>query len=52
MGIKGFDSTAWYGVLGPAGLPLDVVSRWTQALAKAGADKSLLDQINATGCDT
>ena len=52
LGLKGFDSTAWYGVLGPAGLPQEVVARWTQALAKAGADKSLLDQINATGCDT
>ena len=52
LGLKGFDSTAWYGVLGPAGLPQEVVARWTQALAKAGADKNLLDQINATGCDT
>src|SRR2546426_12467621 len=50
LGLKGFDSTAWYGVLGPAGLPQEVVARWTWALAKAGADKNLLDQINATGC--
>jgi len=52
LGLKGFDSTAWYGVAGPAGLPREVVARWTQALAKAGADKTVLDQINATGCDT
>src|SRR3989440_1390010 len=45
LGVKGFDSTAWYGVAGPAGLPREVVARWTQALAKAGADKKLLDQI-------
>ncbi|MDQ5847360.1 MAG: tripartite tricarboxylate transporter substrate binding protein [Pseudomonadota bacterium] len=51
VGLKGFDSTAWYGLLGPAGLPQEVVARWTQALAKAGADKSLLERINATGCD-
>src|SRR3954464_13505886 len=51
-GLKGFDSTAWYGVLGPAGLPQEVVTRLTQALAKAGSDKKLLEQINATGCDT
>jgi tripartite-type tricarboxylate transporter receptor subunit TctC len=50
-GLKGFDSTAWYGVLGPAGLPPEVVARWTQALARAGADRALMDQINATGCD-
>ena len=52
LGIKGFDSTAWYGILGPAGLPQEVVAKWTQVLAKAGADKTVLDQINATGCDT
>jgi tripartite-type tricarboxylate transporter receptor subunit TctC len=52
LGIKGFESTAWYGLLGPAGLPAEVVTRITQALQKAGADKALRDQINATGCDT
>jgi tripartite-type tricarboxylate transporter receptor subunit TctC len=52
VGLKGFDSTAWYGLLGPAGLPQEAVARLTQALAKAGADKDLLAQINATGCDT
>src|SRR5205807_1752870 len=36
---------------GPAGLPAEVVSRWTQALAKVGADKAALEPINATGCD-
>src|SRR2546428_11227453 len=50
-GLKGFDSTAWDGVLGPPGVPPEVVARWTWALAKAGADKNLLDQINATRCD-
>jgi hypothetical protein len=37
--------------LGPAGLPQEVVTRWTQALAKAGQDKATVDLINATGCD-
>src|SRR5258708_4916297 len=51
LGIKGFDSTAWYGILGPAGLPQEVVNKWTQVLAKAGSDKATMDLINATGCD-
>jgi len=50
-GLKGFDSTAWYGLLCPAGLPPEVVSRWAQALAKVRGDKATLDLINATGCD-
>src|SRR5688500_752750 len=52
LGIKGFDSTAWYGLAGPAGLPQEVVTRWTQALAKIAGDKAVLSQIDATGCDT
>ena len=52
LGLKGFDSTAWYGLLGPAGLPREAVERLTQVLAKAGADKDLVARINATGCDT
>jgi len=52
LGIKGFDSTAWYGLAGPAGLPQEVVTRWTQALAKVAADKAVMNQIDATGCDT
>jgi tripartite-type tricarboxylate transporter receptor subunit TctC len=48
-GLKGFDSTAWYGLLGPAGLPQEVVTRWTSALAKVG--RETLELINATGCD-
>jgi tripartite-type tricarboxylate transporter receptor subunit TctC len=51
LGIKGFDSTAWYGVVAPAGLPPEVVSRLTQALQKAAEDKTLREQLNATGCD-
>jgi tripartite-type tricarboxylate transporter receptor subunit TctC len=51
MGIKGFESTAWYGVLGPAGLPAEVVARLTSAMQRAGQDRALLEQINATGCD-
>jgi len=50
-GIRGFESTAWYGVLGPAGLPAEVVARLTSAMQRAGQDKALIEQINATGCD-
>jgi tripartite-type tricarboxylate transporter receptor subunit TctC len=51
LGIKGFESTAWYGVVGPAGLPPEVVARLSQALLKASEDKILHEQLNATGCD-
>ena len=50
-GLKGFDSTAWYGLLGPARLPPEITSRLSKALLKAGEDSKLRDQLNATGCD-
>jgi tripartite-type tricarboxylate transporter receptor subunit TctC len=50
-GLKGFDSTAWYGLIGPAGLPPEVIARLRQVLQKAGEDKNLEAQLNATGCD-
>jgi len=52
VGLKGFESTAWYGLLAPAGMPGEAVSRLTGALQSAGQDKALIEQINATGCDT
>ena len=51
LGLKGFASVEWYGLLGPAGLQQAVVAKWSQALAKAAQDKSTVDLINATGCD-
>ena len=51
LGLKGFDSTGWFEVVGPAGMPPEVVNRLSQALLKAGEDKSLQDQYRQTGCD-
>lgn len=51
LGVKGFDSTAWYGLVGPAGLPQAVTSKIASAMAKAATDKTLTEQLNATGCD-
>ena len=51
LGYKGFESVAWYGLMGPAGMPADVVARLSRALTKVGEDKAVMEQINATGCD-
>ena len=51
LGIKGFESTGWFGLLGPAGMPAEVSTRLTQALQKAGEDKNLQEQLRVTGCD-
>lgn len=51
LGYKGFDSTGWFELMGPAGLAPEVVARLSQALLKAGEDKSLLEQFKQLGCD-
>jgi tripartite-type tricarboxylate transporter receptor subunit TctC len=50
-GLKGFDSSNWLGFVGPAGLPAEVVQRFSQALHKAGEDRALQDSFNAAGCE-
>jgi tripartite-type tricarboxylate transporter receptor subunit TctC len=51
VGLKGFDSTGWFELMGPAGLPPEVVNRLSQALLKAGEDKNLREQYRQMGCD-
>ncbi len=52
LGLKGFESTGWYGLVGPAGLAPEAVTKIAQILAKAKGDKTMHSQIDATGCDT
>src|SRR2546425_3109172 len=40
LGLKGFDSNAWYGVLGPTGLPPGGCRRGGPGRAQAGAEKN------------
>ena len=51
VGLKGFDSTGWFELMGPAGLPAEVVARLSQALLKAGEDRNLQEQYLQMGCD-
>ena len=51
LGLKGFESTGWYGLVGPAGLAQEVVTKIAQVLATASADKQMRDSLSATGCD-
>jgi tripartite-type tricarboxylate transporter receptor subunit TctC len=32
LGLKGFDAMQWYGVVGPAGMPADVVKQLNETL--------------------
>lgn len=49
VGIKGFDVTNWYSVMGPKGLPEHVVNRIDAAVRKAMADPGIRPKLEAQG---
>ncbi|MDB5806411.1 MAG: hypothetical protein JWN73_3733 [Betaproteobacteria bacterium] len=44
-GFKGFDSSIWMGVLGPAGMPADVVAKLQAAFVKAAHDPEVVKNL-------
>ena len=48
-GFPGFETTAWMGVVGPAGLPAGVVSRLNSEIGKAVLSRSLSEAYAAQG---
>ena len=47
--LKGFDATSWFGLLAPAGTPVEVVNRVQQETAKALASPALKERLLAQG---
>ena len=50
-GMPGYESTTWYGFLGPAGMPRDVVNKLNAAIVSAVATKDLRDRYIALGAE-
>jgi tripartite-type tricarboxylate transporter receptor subunit TctC len=48
-GFPEFDATAWYGLIGPAGLRPDVVARLHEAAAKSVADPAVAAKLADAG---
>jgi tripartite-type tricarboxylate transporter receptor subunit TctC len=47
--LKGFEASSWFGLLAPAGTPMDVVNRLQQETAKALATPALKERLQAQG---
>jgi tripartite-type tricarboxylate transporter receptor subunit TctC len=47
--VKGFESTAWFGVFGPAKLPADITSRLNSAIVAALNDPGMHNQLQNEG---
>lgn len=50
-GYKGFEAVTWFGVLGPANLPKDVVAKLNADLNKALKDAELQKKLSDQGAD-
>ncbi|MHA7685803.1 Bug family tripartite tricarboxylate transporter substrate binding protein [Cupriavidus sp. PET2-C1] len=50
-GVKGFDAQPWYGMLGPAGLPNDIVERMNAAVQSVLASPDVVAQLKGQGAE-
>jgi tripartite-type tricarboxylate transporter receptor subunit TctC len=48
-GIRGFDVTNWYSLMGPKGLPPEIVAKMDEAVKKAMADPTVRTTLEAQG---
>lgn len=49
VGIRGFDVTNWYAVIGPKGLPRDMVAKLDEAIKKAMDDPAVKGKLEPQG---
>ncbi len=50
-GVPGYDMSTWYGLIGPAGLPADVVQRLNKELNAVLQDPQMRSKLIAQGVD-
>jgi tripartite-type tricarboxylate transporter receptor subunit TctC len=47
--LKGYEASSWFGLLAPAGTPMDIVNRVQQETAKALASPALKERLQTQG---
>ena len=50
-GVPGYEVVLWYGVLGPKGLPKNIVERWNTEIRKATKIPGLKERLISEGFD-
>ena len=48
-GLKGFEASSWFGLLGPAGLSPEIVNRIQQEVARSLATPAMKEKLLAQG---
>jgi tripartite-type tricarboxylate transporter receptor subunit TctC len=50
-GLKGFEVSAWYSIVAPAGTPRSIIDRVREEIVKALAQKDVLDRLSVEGAE-
>ena len=50
-GLKGFDAQQWYGIVGPANMPVPIVKQINEALGKVLAQPDFKEKLSAEAVD-
>ena len=50
-GIPGYETSAWYGLYGPAGMPKDIVEKIQQEIAKISAQPDVRERLLQLGAE-
>jgi tripartite-type tricarboxylate transporter receptor subunit TctC len=51
LGLSGFESVGWFGVVAPAGTPPDIISKLSAAFVKALSDPAAIEKIRVLGAE-
>jgi tripartite-type tricarboxylate transporter receptor subunit TctC len=52
QGVPGFEVVTWYGILGPAKMPSDIVTKLNAAINKSLADNEVREKLVLMGVDS
>ena len=50
-GLPGFDITTWFGLLAPAGTPIDVIAKWNAEVTKILNAPDMRERLTAQGAE-
>jgi tripartite-type tricarboxylate transporter receptor subunit TctC len=51
LGLSGFESVGWFGIVAPAGTPPDIVAKLNAAFVKALSDPAAIEKIRVLGAE-
>jgi tripartite-type tricarboxylate transporter receptor subunit TctC len=49
--LPGFDTSVWFGVMGPSGLPGEIVEKLSSAINEALRDDAVIKPLHTAGLD-